>query len=393
LSIDNQVDNGNVNNDQSNKSVTYYVDYQSAVNLPLKFKLTYGATMISTKTKSPLFSGEQSAGNRAVYIQLDQKWKKLSYTLGRRWENYTLNDYTETKPVFRAGMNYALGKATYLRASYGEGFRFPTIAESYIKTNVGLVSIYPNENLKSETGDNLEFGIKQGFKTKRIKGYLDFALFQMRYQNMMEFTFGQWSTDVSQANGLGVGFKSLNTGETTIKGLDVSMVGEARVFKKGKFRLFGGYTASLPTSDNPNKAFATDSNSTFPENQLSYNSTSWDTTDAILKYRSLKTFKMDASYSNKRIDAGVSWRYGSQIKNIDKAFVTPFFAFFVPGIEDGMLLNPKGTWVMDVRLAYKITSKYRVSVIVNNVMNKEYIQRPSDLGAPRMVMIQFKATI
>lgn len=388
LSIDNQVDNGDTSNDQSNKSTMLYADYQSTLPINKNMDLIFGATVISTVTNSPLFTGSQNASNQALYGQLNHKWNKLTYSVGVRYENYALNDYEESKPVFRAGMNYGLTKSTYARASYGQGYRFPTIAESYIKTTVGAISVYPNDNLQSESGDNIELGVKQGFKTKKIKGYVDVALFQMTYENMMEFTFGQWSSDVSQANGFGIGFKSLNTGPTTIKGVDLSLVGEVKILR-GSLRFFGGYTNSLPVADKTNFAFATDS----VGNELTYTSTSADSTDGILKYRSLRTFKMDVSYKRKRVTVGVSWRYQSRVQNIDKAFVDPLFATFVPGIETGLNLNPTGYWVTDMRISYRLSSQLRLALIVNNFGNVEYMERPADIGAPRLTTIQLKMNI
>ncbi|MFT5722937.1 MAG: outer membrane receptor for ferrienterochelin and colicins [Bacteroidia bacterium] len=388
LSINNQVDNGDTSVDQSNKSKMYYADYQTTYPINKKGDLIFGATVISTITNSPLFTGTQKANNQALYGQLNQKWKKLTYSVGIRYENYALNDFKESKPVFRAGMNYGLAKATYIRASYGQGYRFPTIGESYIKTTVGAISIYPNNNLQSETGDNIEIGLKQGFKLKNIKGYFDVALFQMSYQNMMEFTFGQWSSDVSADNGYGLGFKSLNTGPTSIKGIDLSLVGQVRILK-GSLRAFGGYTSSLPVADDVRYKFATDS----VGNDLSYSTTSSDTTNGILKYRSLRTFKMDLSFSRKRLQFGVSWRYQSQMQNIDKAFVDPLFAFFVPGIQTGLDLNPKGYWITDLRVSYRISSKLKMALIINNNSNIEYMVRPADIGAPRMAMLQLRMTL
>ena len=385
LSIDNQVNNGDTSNDQSNKSTMLYADYQSRYPLSKNLDLIYGATIISTVTNSPLFTGTQNADNQALYGQINHTLNKLNYSVGVRYENYALNDYTESKPVVRAGMNYGLTKATYIRASYGQGYRFPTIGESYIKTTVGDISIFPNNDLKSETGDNIEIGIKQGFKSKKIRGYFDVALFQMTYENMMEFTFGQWSSDVSAANGYGLGFKSLNTGPTTIKGIDVSLVGNMRLLK-GNVRLFGGYTNSLPVADQTQYNFATDS----VGNSLSYSSTSSDTSGGYLKYRSLRTFKMDASYSRKRFQLGVSWRYQSQVQNIDKAFVNDLFAIVVPGIQTGLDLNPKGYWVTDVRVSYRIASTIRLAMIVNNFGNVEYMERPADIGPPRLTTFQLK---
>lgn len=386
LSIDNQVDNGDTSNDQSNTSTMLYADYQSTLPLSNTMDFVYGATFITTTTNSPLFTGTQTADNKALYGQINHQWNKLNYSVGVRYEDYALNTYTEAKPVFRAGVNYGLAKATYIRASYGQGYRFPTIAESYIKTTVGAISVYPNDELKSETGDNIEIGIKQGFKNKWLRGYVDLAVFQMAYENMMEFTFGQWSSDVSADNGYGLGFKSLNTGPTSIRGLDLSIMGQAKILK-GSLKVFGGYTNSIPVADNPHFAFAKDS----VGNKLSYQTTSSDTTDGILKYRSLRTFKMDASYSRKRFQVGMSWRYQSQIQNIDKAFIDPLFAFFVPGIQTGLDLNPKGYWITDMRVSYRITSNLRFALIVNNIGNIEYMERPADIGPPRLTTFQLKA--
>lgn len=388
FSIDNQVDNGDTSVDQSNQNAMYYVDYQSTIPIKRNFKFIYGTSLMSVESNSPLFNGSQTASNVAFYAQIDHKWKRLSYVIGARREKYTLNDYEEAKPVFRMGMNYRVTKATYLRLSYGQGYRFPTIGESYIKTNVGVVAVYPNQDLKSETGDNLEVGLKQGFKFKKAKGFIDVALFKMTYQNMMEFTFGQWSTDISQANGFGLGFKSLNTGSTQISGIDISMLTDINLFK-GNLQIFGGYTSSLPVVDYPDLSFATDSTG----NKLSYRNTSSNSEDGILKYRSLRTFKMDFAYKKNRFNTGLSVRYSSQIQNIDKAFVEGILPLFVTGIKTGMDLNPNGYWVADFRIGYRITSKYRIAFVINNIGNVEYMVRPADIGAPRMGMIQLRANL
>ena len=48
----------------------------------------------------------------------------------------------------------------------------------------------------------------------------------MRYQDMMEFSFGPWGTEGQDgiAN-LGLGFKSINIGETQVSGIEFSIAG------------------------------------------------------------------------------------------------------------------------------------------------------------------------
>ena len=55
------------------------------------------------------------------------------------------NKNTKQEKLFRFGVNFKATEGTFLRASYGQGFRFPTIAEKYIKTQVGSIVIYPND--------------------------------------------------------------------------------------------------------------------------------------------------------------------------------------------------------------------------------------------------------
>ncbi|HOI87830.1 MAG TPA: hypothetical protein PLV51_08225 [Lentimicrobium sp.] len=50
---------------------------------------------------------------------------------------YRINrERQESKPLFRVGMNYQAGKYTFRRSSFGQGFRYPAIAEKYAATAV-----------------------------------------------------------------------------------------------------------------------------------------------------------------------------------------------------------------------------------------------------------------
>ena len=70
------------------------------------------------------------------------------------------NEENVVKPIFRTGLNLRLAKATYLRYSYGQGYRFPTITEKFIKTRTGGLDIFPNPQLQPETSWNTEVGLK-----------------------------------------------------------------------------------------------------------------------------------------------------------------------------------------------------------------------------------------
>lgn len=388
LYIDNKVDNGNPNNDQSNSSKLTYNEYQTEWKPKgTGFKLTSGLLYSYTQSASPLFQGNQQSANAALYAQGEKKWNKLIVNLGGRFEHYSLNDYRENKPVFRSGLNYELAKYTFMRASFGQGYRFPTISEAFISTSVGPMKIYPNPQLKSETGWNAEWAVKQGFQYKFIKGFADLALFWTQYQNMMEFTFGQWSRDVSFQNGFGAGFKSLNTGETRIRGIEFSTSGEATL-RKVQCLFLIGYTFMDSKNLTPLDVIIRDS----VGKPLTFRSTSSDTLkNDVLKYRPKHLFKTDVQFAWKRWEAGYSCRYASYIENIDAAFVSIPLNLFVRDIQKGRELNPNGAWIHDFRLGYKINNTLKMNFLVLNFLNKEYMVRPADMQAPRSYSIQLSA--
>ena len=54
-------------------------------------------------------------------------------------------------PIIRTGIHYELTKSTHLRASIGQGIRFPSVAERFVATSVGQeVIIFPNQRLNQK---------------------------------------------------------------------------------------------------------------------------------------------------------------------------------------------------------------------------------------------------
>ncbi len=292
-----------------------------------------------------------------------------------------MNNETESGPVFRSALNYKLSNSGFLRASWGQGYRYPSIAERYINTSVGAMNIFPNPNLGSEKGWSAELGFKQGFKFKGISGYLDVAYFYTRYNNMIEFNFGGWKTP-NPFNPLNsIGFKSFNIGNTEILGIDISQGIEGTT---GKILWQGlmGYTYSVPKIIDENYFFALDS-LRGPQNFRSTRSDSLN----ILKYRFEHQFKLDLQATYKKLEIGFSWRYNSQIRNIDNAFISGVIPIFVPGIQEARI-TLKGNNLIDARCAYQINKNLKIAVIISNLLNNENMMRPADIGPPRMNMLQ-----
>ena len=95
------------------------------------------------------------------------------------------------------------------------------MAELFVSTNAAGIEIYSKLELKPETGWSAELG-KTKYKNKYWLGSIDIAAFVMRYNDMMEFTFGQWGDPLTMPL-YGLGFKSVNIGKTEISGVELSV--------------------------------------------------------------------------------------------------------------------------------------------------------------------------
>lgn len=399
--------NNNNGNNQSNRSTVYYGDYQFQRSFESieDLNLTAGLTGNYTHSYAELYAGSGGplnlSRNFAAYMQLDKKfWKLLTASVGMRYEYFQINDQEfVVKPVFRSGFNFKAGKETYLRYSYGQGYRFPTIAEKFIRTSAGGMGVYPNTQLQPETSWNQELGIKQGVKIWRFVGYLDIAGFWQEYKDAMEYVFANWEKGKAA-----YGFKFVNSGDIQVRGVDISLLGQGKFTKDFGMNLLAGYTFTKPVSLQPNEVFATDSFGL----EISHVSSSIDTTNYILKYRFEHLAKADVEFTYKSFAVGYSVRYYSYMKNIDRTFysidkpgtslntgITAYRGdmYFpsTPQQPDEVFIGPfkRGTTIMDMRLSYNISKRSKIAFVVNNFMNKEYSLRPLKIEAPRTTAIQY----
>ena len=232
-------------------------------------------------------------------MQLDKKfWRVLNLSGGVRYEYFKMNDLNSVvAPIFRAGANLQITRGTFIRTSYGQGFRYPTITERYITTKAGLFGIFPNPDLKPETSNSFEIGIKQGFKIGNCKGYFDIAGFYQKYHNTIEYLFGVWDPEVAI-----VGFKFLNTGDSRVRGVDMSLAATTpETNKRFGVSALIGYTYIEPVSLTPDSVYARDKSLGGFGQDLSYKRSSMDTTNNILKYRFQHMFKLDLEFKIYRL--------------------------------------------------------------------------------------------
>ncbi len=397
--------NTDANNNQSNRYLTVYNDYQHTQRFKKvkELVLVLGITNTYSHSYGKVFSGvldslgttaanqngEYTSENLAVYAQLEKKfWDRLSLLVGGRWEYYRIDSMTENKPIFRGGLNLRVGKATFFRASVGQGYRAPSIGECYITTNSGGFGFYPNPDLKSETCLSYEVGAKQLFKFGKFIGMADISGFLENYKNYIEFNFGIWGNSPIFKNDLG--FKFLNTGPARIYGVDMTLGGEGRIVRNLEISLLLGYTYSIPIALQPDEVYYSHfETSTQKVRNYTYANTSSDTSGNILKYRIQSLFKSDLQLTyKKRFSIGFAGKYYGYMKNIDIFLYqldTP--TAMHSGIKKYREQNNDGNFIVDVRVSYNIRD-FKFSLLVNNFFNTEYSLRPITIEAPRTTSLQ-----
>lgn len=391
--------NNDNDNEQSNGSHVLYSEYQLHMNgsrWGIKgLNLTTGIVNMYALSRAELYSGgssdgNNSASNRAVYIQVDQAvGDRLHFAGGARYEYFAVNGSGAGKPVFRLGGNYQIAEATFVRSSFGQGFRFPTIAERYIRTGLGSLQIYPNESLRPEFSWSAEMALKQGFKWGPFTGFMDLAFFRQDFEDYIEFTFGQWGPDEGEipniGNVFGLGFMSVNTGSSRVTGGEISMTGRIQT-QRLRTDIITGYTYTNPISTSPDRDYNPNENGLV----TTYLSTSHDTTGYLLKYRSPHVFRFDVQCSGQSWFGGLSARYQTTLNNFDEAFIEFEEQGFVEwGVQQWLEEHPNLPWIIDLRVGREWGNGHRLSLLINNVTNAEYAIRPMAMESTRLTSIMY----
>jgi outer membrane receptor protein involved in Fe transport len=356
--------------------------------------LNFIAGLVGTRsTVTGELYGNHKGFNLAQYVQLEKKLGKVWIVGGARIETNALDATPqESRPVFRGGLNYEPQRGTNIRASWGQGYRYPTIAERYVETNFGASSVYPNPSLISEKGYSAELGVKQGFASGKLFGFVDAALFYMQYQDMMEFNFGLYQKDSFQ----NFGFQSKNIGNTSIGGVDLSIFAQLPGTVSHSFIL--GHTYINPKQLNIDSAVLVN----------------YSTNQNFLKYRYAHTIKATWEASYKKFNLAFINTINSPMVNIDEVFENskPTENIFGQVFELGTSKNGQNygaglastvhkyrekynlwRWIGDVRVGYQINPTVKVAFVIKNVANTAYYVRPAMIGPIRNYTVQLFADL
>lgn len=345
----------------NSNALSFLAEYQFRYKLSEPLHLNVGVIENYSRIISRFYGNHKSL-NLAGYAQADVvPLEKLKIVAGVRLEYNSLNNISDgVVPLFRAGANYRLLDYTFLRASFGQGYRYPSIAERHAATTVGSVRIVPNPSVRSESGWNSELGIKQGIITDIVNGQIDLALFYSRNKDMIEYVFGIYPVPGQES--FTYGFMAGNVEYSRVYGGELEFV-FTRATGRFQNNLSGGYVFMYPVEYNPQTG---------------------KDRDVYLKYRRKHSFKLSLSSEYEKFIGGFSLEVSSQILNIDAVFLHPDTRdIILPGFYDYWQESAKGYMLIDPFIGYAIGDKIKVSLAVKNVFNTEYMGRPGDIRPHR----------
>ena len=343
-----------------------YSEYQLRYKLFDFMSLTAGASENYSKIVSNFF-GDHEGMNLAGFTQLDVRpVAKLKVIAGVRIEQNSLDAFRDKiVPVFRTGINFQAAEYTFLRASFGQGYRYPSIAEKHAATTLGSVKIYPNPYVQAERGWSSEVGIKQGLLFGEVNGQADLSVFLIQNSNLIEYVFGSYPDPVTGISG--VGFRAENLEQSRVYGTEIEFILN-RNFGDLKTTSGGGYTYIYP---------------------VEFNSFTNKSTGIYLKYRRKHSAKVSINTSWRKLELDMNLYTRSRILNIDDVFVNPSTREqILPGFYDYWTGHNKGYFLMDGNIGYRINNVLTLSLAVKNITNAEYMGRPGDIQPQRNFSIR-----
>lgn len=381
--------NNENNTNQNNKDIMYYGEYQYQHIFGDNLVLNSGASGSYCASEAQIFGADfHYASSAGIFSQIDKKWNRLNLSLGARIEGYRDGKQAmEWKPVLRAGANYRVGDKTFFRASFGQGYRYPTIGERYMNSSADAVNIFPNPYLKSEIAWSGEIGLKQAFTVSNWNAFVDIAGFFTDYTDMIEFRFDTYFPDslptfysidsLTKYITSKTGFKAENVSKVQIYGFELSLTGRGSI-RNIPISFLAGYTFINPVD-------------------LSGDSSN---TTSFLKYRFQHNVKADVDISYKKLSIGGSFEYFSKMVSIDQIFEDeimipigsirlPSGIYIFPGMKEYREQKKGGDYYLDFRVAWQINANSKFAVVLKNALNREYMIRPGDVQPPRNIALQY----
>ncbi len=311
--------------------------------------------------------GKHSGWSAAFFSQ--DEWSitdRFLLTFGARLDIQEIG-LIDAKPQVnpKVALSYKLDEGTTLRASFGRGFRVPSIGEVFIALDLGGgINTLPNPDLKAERSSSYELGIVHELSGL---GKVDFALFRTDYSNLIE------PTPFQDAGG-SYKVQWQNTPKARVQGFETAWrIG----FFEGDLLWNLGYTYAYAEDLTPRRFVGLDSLvNARPNNVLPYRPKHVLTTGVQGRFGILR--------------ANVDFRYMSKVDRVFDLFVNTK-DFFIPNAD-----AREKILVTDFRLGADFSSlgvPLSATVHVNNAFQYNYLELTANMSPPRNFVLVIEARL
>jgi iron complex outermembrane receptor protein len=304
--------------------------------------LTAGVTANLDFVSGDMFEAH-TIGGAALYAQDDMRLsRQFGLTLGLRYDYESVGLTTPAGQLNpKIALSYTPADGTVLRASFGRGFRVPSVAEAFIQATVSNLVTVPNRDLRPERSLSYEIGLSQ-----RLGGFgtLDLAGFRSDYDDLIEPGL--------YVEGQEVQIQWRNVTEARVTGLEVGL----------NLGFFGG-----------NLQYGIGYTYVYPEDL---------TQGTILKYRPRHVLATNLLGRVGPLFAGADFRYVSRVEEIDDGLVE--VGIIPDGDERVQIL------VTDVRLGAEFRLwelPLSATLMVNNLFQYNYVELIGNLMPPRTYVL------
>lgn len=373
--------------DQSNNSQIFYNDFIFQTALMEKINWVSGITYILSTADGGIYEGNRKGDQSAAYTQFDGKFGRLNTSLGVRFESVKFDDRDrENQFILRAGLNYNLWRGGNMRASFGQAYRAPTVAERFTRTSGGSLQIEPNPTIQSETGFSGEIGFRQGYELNtgfegRLGGYIDIAGFRMQYEDMIEFGFTGLDSMLRPV------FSTRNVADAQITGIEITTQNFMEI-NDWTLGLGGGITLINPKNLNAvpiEQQLNLEDIDTNPIRVFDIFDPDLSDQPELLKYRNKFTARFTGTVAYGPVGITANYRRRSNLESIDQ-----YLYLAVGDLAYFRQTHPDGYHELDLIVSTDIGEKNKISLIVDNVWNEEFAIIPGILGEQRKFTVQYQ---
>ena len=337
-------------NSKNTKQDNYYGDryaflYQGNYNIDLDNSFVFGLEREDDQmgfNKDSTVRIDSSSHITSRYLDYQSRITNNIYaTFGARFDEHS---FAGNEDSHRATISYVFDdKATKLKSSYGTGYRFPSLYETFYvwnsanNCNFGGANCRAIGHKKAETSQSYDFGIE---KTISPNLFIDLSYFNIKYEDALE----GWSGN----NAAGSGSTTQNSPSTT-KSQGVEIISNYKLNDLLNFGLNYTYTQTYDGAeqDNPNNSYVNSQMVRVPRNIINLITN--------IKFPGYKN--LDLTLRTKWSDKARDYGNGNANRNGSQSF------------SDAEL---ESYLVNDLSIKYNLFNSYDLYFDIVNITDKKY---------------------